>query len=212
MKHIYIISIILSSFFAISSLQAKENSLQYAFFIPQDAFQYNTYEQPQQKVKQETTTVKTDLDSLKKTIPQQNPDTKTDTKTDTTAATTVKTKNTETQKTVSKTTTQKPNKPLIAQKKTPAQTTNKKIAIGPFTININQDNSKNIKTTSRKEKSISDIFSEIPYPNNKLPKYKNAYLDYIMSLRVLHRTKKMQPDIKQEDTLAKANTLRRFDI
>ena len=38
------------------------------------------------------------------------------------------------------------------------------------------------------------------------------YLDYIMSLRILYRTKKLQPNLKQEKTLAKANSLKRFDI
>jgi hypothetical protein len=203
MKYIYIISIILSSFFAISSLQAKDNSLQYAFFIPQDAFQYNTYAQPLQEVKKETTKVTTDLDSSKKTISKPTSDTTTST-----ASTTTAPQNKETQKTASKTTNKNTNKPLI----TLTPTINKETALAPFSIKFKQTTSNKIKTISPKEKSISDIFSEIPYPNNKLPKYKNAYLDYIMSLRVLHRTKKMQPDTKQEETLAKANTLRRFDI
>ena len=68
------------------------------------------------------------------------------------------------------------------------------------------------KPTPEKEKSISEVFSEIPYPNDQLPKYKNAYLDYILSLRILYRTKKLQPNLRQEEVLSKANTIRRFDI
>ena len=51
-------------------------------------------------------------------------------------------------------------------------------------ITVESSSSKNIATetiimqkpTPEKEKSISEVFSEIPYPNDQLPKYKNPEL------------------------------------
>ena len=62
------------------------------------------------------------------------------------------------------------------------------------------------------EKSISEIFSEIPFPDNTMLKHQKSYFDYIMALRILYRTKKIQPDSNQEEILSKAKSIRRFEI
>ncbi len=187
MKHIYIITTILSSLFIYTPLYAKDRSLQYAFYIPQDAFQYNTFNNTQQPIEQNYT--------LNKNKTTSNPKTTKNKQTDSIN----QNKNKKIKKQKPKTISLKnENTSPSPEKKAPI----KNIVISKVT---------NTKTTP-KEKSISEIFSEIPYPNKNNLKHQNAYLDYIMSLRVLHRIKKLQPNTKLEKTLSKANTIRRFDI
>ncbi len=229
MKHIYIISIILSSFFAISSANAKNNLLQYAFYMPQDAFQYNTIEEPKTTRKNINTSMqqirnqnnKSSKPITKKTTSSKPQNIKSDKKTLKTSAyeyAKQKSRQKFKPKTIIKT--KKPSIDGNVSKLTVYKQTNKTSHSPSKTTNKKSSSSKNIATetiimqkpTPEKEKSISEVFSEIPYPNEQLPKYKNAYLDYILSLRILYRTKKLQPNLRQEEVLSKANTIRRFDI
>lgn len=212
MKHLYIIYAILSSFFTYKTICAKEDLLQYAFYIPQDAFQYNTFEQPKQQEK--TLTTKKEIIP---TISYENTNIKKE----------------ETPKETSKKETNTPQKEKIATKKTPlknqseTKTTVKNKEKSKKTLvykeKPKQENKtpkeekikQNIAATNinnTKEKSISEIFAEIPFPSDNMIKYQKAYLDYVMSLRVLYRTKKFPPNPKQEETLSKAKSIRRFEI
>lgn len=194
MKYIYIISVILSSFFTISSSQAKNNLMQYAFYIPQNAFQSNTIEKPQ--------TIKTNnnISTQEISIPN-NKSSHTVTK---------KTTSPKPQNIKSGIKTQKTSVSDFAKKKL-----RPKIKSKPITSKkkpLFEDTVSKITVYNKTKKSISETLSEIPYPDTNLPKYKNAYLDYIMSLRILYRTKKLQPNFEQEETLSKANTIKRFKI
>lgn len=200
MKHIYIICITLSSLFIFSNTQAKNNLLQYAFYMPQDAFQYNIYNEAQQpqkinstsdsKIKPQTKQPK--ITSTAKATPNSKPQTIT--------------------KKISPTPSKTTNKKSLSSKKIAKNTKNKASKFNKSPSKIATETIIMQKNNPKKEKSISEAFSEIPYPNEQLPKYKNAYLDYILSLRILYRTKKLQPNLRQEEVLSKANTIRRFDI
>lgn len=63
-----------------------------------------------------------------------------------------------------------------------------------------------------KQKSISELLATLPYPDFNLPKFKQLYALYGLELRVLNRRGKFSPNIEQEETLAKANSMRNFDV
>ena len=212
MKHLYIICAILSSFFTYKAIYAKEDLLQYAFYIPQDAFQYNTFEQPLQQVNK--------LAEKKETIPtiyNENANTKKEEhkietpKMETSIPKKEKNvqKNTASKKQKKRKTTVKKKEKLEKNivNKEKIKTENKIQKEEKIKQDIVKTNIDNIK-----EKSISETLAEIPFPSDDMIKYQKAYLDYVMALRILYRTKKFQPNHRQEETLGKAKSIRRFEI
>lgn len=72
-----------------------------------------------------------------------------------------------------------------------------------------------IKTDSiaqQETKTISKMLEAIPYPNRTLPKFQQLYSIYGTELRVLYRRGELPKNKEQEDTLAKANSFRRFVV
>lgn len=63
-----------------------------------------------------------------------------------------------------------------------------------------------------KQKSINEMLATIPYPDNSQPKFKQIYSLYGIELRVLNRRGSLPLNQEQENTLAKADTIRRFEV
>lgn len=63
-----------------------------------------------------------------------------------------------------------------------------------------------------KQKSLSSLLNEIPYPDPSQPKFKQLYSSYGMELRVYQRRGKFPSNYEQEETLAKANSIKRFEV
>ncbi|MBR1373963.1 hypothetical protein IJ556_05885 [bacterium] len=59
---------------------------------------------------------------------------------------------------------------------------------------------------------VEDRLNSLPYPDFKLPKFKQLYATYCMELRVLYRQGKLPYNQEQDNTLAKADTIQRFKI
>jgi len=63
-----------------------------------------------------------------------------------------------------------------------------------------------------KQKSLSELISDLPLPNYSLPQFKQTYALYALELQTLRRTKKFYTNKKMEEALKKANSLRRFEV
>ncbi len=63
-----------------------------------------------------------------------------------------------------------------------------------------------------KQKSLSSLLNKIPYPDSSQPTFKQLYPYYGMELRVYQNRGKFPRNSKQEETLAKANSIKRFDV
>lgn len=60
--------------------------------------------------------------------------------------------------------------------------------------------------------SLNELLQAIPYPDAKLPKFKQRYALYGLEMRVLQRRGKFPANPEQEEALAKADSLRRFEV
>ena len=73
-----------------------------------------------------------------------------------------------------------------------------------------------ISTSSQKadytQLSVEEMFKNISFPDESLPKYKQAYANYGMDLRILYRHGKLPDNREQDEALAKANTIQRFKV
>ena len=245
MKYIYIICLLLSSFFTDNSSAATNESARYAFFMPQGALQQNRQvpdirlmrprhtkpvedtqpassdtptaikqisnkPQPQNLVRTPTlentvTSESVPQNTRKSSAPARQyaqPQTQSASKATATAQPTTPKKqiiaspelSPEIEKKVQQYTLD--DSPVPPQKKTAATTT--AAAISPL--------------EKLKQKSLKELLADIPYPDSDLPKFKQLYADYGMELRVLERRHKLPTNSEQEKTLAKANTLRRFEV
>ncbi len=240
MKYIYIICLLLSSFFTDKSSAATNESARYAFFMPQGALQQNRQvpdirlmrprhtkpvedtqpassdtptaikqisnkPQPQNLVRTPTlentvTSESVPQNTRKSSAPARQyaqPQTQSASKATATAQPTTPKKqiiaSPEIEKKVQQYTLD--DSPVPPQKKTAATTA---AAISPL--------------EKLKQKSLKELLADIPYPDSDLPKFKQLYADYGMELRVLERRHKLPTNSEQEKTLAKANTLRRFEV
>ena len=240
MKYIYIICLLLSSFFTDKSSAATNESARYAFFMPQGALQQNRQvpdirlmrprhtkpvedtqpassdtptaikqisnkPQPQNLVRTPTlentvTSESVPQNTRKSSAPARQyaqPQTQSASKATATAQPTTPKKqiiaSPEIEKKVQQYTLD--DSPVPPQKKTAATTA---AAISPL--------------EKLKQKSLKELLADIPYPDSNLPKFKQLYADYGMELRVLERRHKLPTNSEQEKTLAKANTLRRFEV
>ena len=60
--------------------------------------------------------------------------------------------------------------------------------------------------------SVSDLLDRIPFADKKDPKFKQIYSYYGTELKILRNYGKLPINLNQEETLAKANSLRRFEV
>ena len=240
MKYIYIICLLLSSFFTDNSSAATNESARYAFFMPQGALQQNRqvpdirlmrprHTKPVEDIQPATSYTPTEVKQISnkphpqnlartptlennvtsESVPQNTrkssaptrqyaqPQTQPASKATATAQPTTPKKqiiaSPEREKKVQQYTLD--DSPVPPQKKTAATTA---AAISPL--------------EKLKQKSLKELLADIPYPDSDLPKFKQLYADYGMELRVLERRHKLPTNSEQEKTLAKANTLRRFEV
>lgn len=252
MKHIYIISIILSSFFTYKTVSANITSQQYAFFIPGGAFQQNQkvqdirlmrprYTQPDEtsenQLQQNTSTSNNNtLTSQKTTIAEDSSSTSISSqaslenkKRSTFPITKNATAPLQPIKKQTKTNTPQtlPSTNIVFKDETP-----KSISVSPETKQkleqYRLDENTQIAATKEnsspqplsqlsdleklKQKSLSSLLKAIPYPDSSLPKFKQLYSYYGMELRVYQRRGKFPSNREQEETLAKANSIKRFEV
>lgn len=240
MKYIYIICLLLSSFFTDKSSAATNESTRYAFFMPQGALQQNRqvpdirlmrprHTKPVEDTQPASSDTPTAIKQISnkphpqnlartptlentvtsESVPQNTrkssaparqyaqPQTQSASKATATAQPTTPKKqiiaSPEIEKKVQQYTLD--DSPVPPQKKTAATTA---AAISPL--------------EKLKQKSLKELLADIPYPDSNLPKFKQLYADYGMELRVLERRHKLPTNSEQEKTLAKANTLRRFEV
>lgn len=240
MKYIYIICLLLSSFFTDKSSAATNESARYAFFMPQGALQQNRqvpdirlmrprHTKPVEDTQPASSDTPTAIKQISnkphpqnlartptlentvtsESVPQNTrkssaparqyaqPQTQSASKATATAQPTTPKKqiiaSPEIEKKVQQYTLD--DSPVPPQKKTAATTA---AAISPL--------------EKLKQKSLKELLADIPYPDSNLPKFKQLYADYGMELRVLERRHKLPTNSEQEKTLAKANTLRRFEV
>jgi len=228
MKYIYIICLTLSSLFTYKYAGATELQ-QYAFFMPNNAFEGNTsvqnienmhprYNKPHyQKV---YTNNNEDDDSYNK------PDIK---KTTASAKVTTTPKKTNQPKVTLpyvkkeiKITKPEKTKQIIKKPSEPKKAPELTEAIQKKLQQYNLDEPKPAtqaapiasasSAVQEETKSISKMLEEIPYPNPSLPKFQQLYSIYGTELRVLYRRGELPKNREQEETLAKANSFRRFIV
>lgn len=68
------------------------------------------------------------------------------------------------------------------------------------------------EASQNKEKSLSAMLSEIPYPNPDEPSFKQTFGKYGIALRTLYRQKTLPKDYEQDRILAKATSIKRFKV
>lgn len=222
MKYIYILLLVLSTFFINNSLHAKELTLINAFFLPEDSIQSNTTIKelaPIQKIKKnspkKTTLTRKQRRSstLNRTLPVQHGKLK--------------------KQTISSQSTPSPQKRKL--KRTPTTAIPTTIADTPsqpqkskYTLDDNPNQhlleKKQEKVVAVKEKpklseleilkqtEISKILESIPYPTTQEPRFRQLYENHVMDLRILYRRGKLNPSLQLEKTLEKAKTMRRFEV
>lgn len=222
MKYIYIICAALSSFFTYNSLSANTHTYQNAFFIPGGAFQQNTsvkdiapkrFHQSQPAgIKQPTTE--------NSVVPTKQSTANTIKKTQQTANTPSKQLTQQKTKPV-KTVTQKPTQQIIKQVAQPAKqkTASKKTA--KYKLDDSPVEPQQPITTAAPElsslekfqqKSLKEMLDTLPYPDSDAPKFKQIYALYALELRSTYRRGKLPSNYEQEEILAKADSIRRFDV
>jgi hypothetical protein len=206
----------MSSFFTNKSLAAEDLYTKYAFFIPTDVYQNNT-----------------EVKSIKKTTKSNTKTTKTKTTPKTThpslsqkaSSQTQRASNTQSQKTL----------PYVPQKLKPATS---KTATSPTakpkpkpqnkyelddniikekpviaqTKDLNDDTEEISKQEKYATQSIESLLLEIPYPDEKLPRFKQIYNTYTLELRTLNRRGSLPYNLEQENILKKLNTISRLDV
>ncbi len=240
MKYIYIICLLLSSFFTDKSSAATNESARYAFFMPQGALQQNRqvpdirlmrprHTKPVEDIQPATSDTPTEVKQISNKPQPQNL-VRTPTLENTVTSESVP-QNTRKSSAPTRQYAQPQTQPASKATATAQPTTPKKqiIASPEIEKKVQQytlDDSpvppqkKTAATTAAaispleklKQKSLKELLADIPYPDSDLPKFKQLYADYGMELRVLERRHKLPTNSEQEKTLAKANTLRRFEV
>lgn len=250
MKHIYTICLILSSLFAYKYAVATSEQQQYAFFMPNNAFEGNTsvqdledmrprYNKPSYKTVYEEDNDEYDVEEEEDDDDYNKADNKiTDKKINASHPQKASTKPEITLPYVKKDIQiTKPEKTKqIAKPIAKAQTLTKKTAqpkkapeltetvqkkLQQYSLDITNQAPEDSDTPSvvtadsikqLETKTISKMLEEIPYPNRTLPKFQQLYSIYGTELRVLYRRGELPKNKEQEDTLAKANSFRRFVV
>ena len=244
MKYIYIICLLLSSFFTDKSSAATNESTRYAFFMPQGALQQNhqvpdirlmrprhtkPVENTQPASSDTTTEVKqisnkphpqnlARTPALKNTVTSEN----VPQNTRKSSAPTRQYAQPQTQPTAKATVAAQPTTPKKQIIASPELSPEIEKKVQQYTLDDSPvpPQKKTATTTAAaispleklKQKSLKELLADIPYPDADLPKFKQLYADYGMELRVLERRHKLPANSEQEETLAKASTLRRFEV
>jgi hypothetical protein len=208
MKHIYILCLALSSFF-IYHLATAETYDRYAFFMPQGALQQNTLltDLPQiEETKQTTETTKslsstTSIKSQPKETAVQNQEVKT---------TPVK----EAKKEVKKS---EPKKQVTVQPSTPEKQqislpVVKKVEIVEIPEPEEIEEPEPDTVTRFTTEDLDPLLRELADRPKGKAAFQKIYENYVNNLRIYLRKKKLPTDSQQEKVLAKANTLRRFNV
>ena len=224
MKYIYTICLALSSFFAYNIPLADTNTHLNAFFIPGGAFQQNTevksIEPSLPRQLKTTTQAATQQQNTQKTLP---------TSTSPANTTTHQAKNSQITKKVTtspKTQTIQNTPPLTTKTQTAkAPNTKKQISHTPKQAKYKLDDFPTEQTVAKstaeqditslekfQQKNLKEMLDSLPYPDFKLPKYKQIYALYTLELRSASRRGKLPANYEQEETLAKANSVRRFSV
>ena len=219
MKYIYILLLVLSSFFNYNLAYSKENIQTNAFFVPTDSIQSNT---ATNEISPKTTTIK------KKKSPKKRLKKPSTSKTSSTPQVPSTTKHTQKRP-------QKPSQsPLKRELNKPTLLSSPEVEVSPtpkrkYTLDDTptpqQTTSSPITPQKQKESTptltdieklaqtpINELLSTIPYPNNSSPSFKQLYENHVMDLRILYNNNKLLPNLELEEILEKANTIRRFDV
>lgn len=204
MKYMYILLCLLSSFFIYNFSLAKEIQTKYAFFIPNNAFQSNT-DVKEIKLAPKPSSQKTNKKNTSNTITQ---------------------------------TTQPPLKlkkkfPVVIKELQPLADIKKANSPKPqnkYQLDEDVDPKALVKkdTPEIKEEIIEEpvlsvfetyktgniekLLRQIPYPDSSQPKFKQLYNLYALELRSLYKYNELPINIEQEETLKKANTIRRLEV
>ena len=224
MKYFYIICLALSSFFTYKHLSATEQLRQYAFFMPNNAFLRNTdgtdvtINAVRQRVQKDEETMKIPERQIvrpfvHKKVQRMQPD--------------------------DEIIYEKPKMEELDTIHTSQQKIDDNESFGNILsdedkarlekyslsdeleedLNHNEDAKKDEKPVKKlslleeySQLSISEMFAKIPFPDDRLPKYKQRYSTYNMDLRVLHRNGELPYNRELEEALAKANTIQRFTV
>lgn len=200
----YILLCLLSSFFIYNFSLAKEIQTKYAFFIPNNAFQSNT-DVKEIKLAPKPSSQKTNKKNTSNTITQ---------------------------------TTQPPLKlkkkfPVVIKELQPLADTKKANSPKPqnkYQLDEDVDPKALVKkdTPEIKEEIIEEpvlsvfetyktgniekLLRQIPYPDSSQPKFKQLYNLYALELRSLYKYNELPINIEQEETLKKANSIRRLEV
>lgn len=204
MKYMYILLCLLSSFFIYNFSLAKEIQTKYAFFIPNNAFQSNT-DVKEIKLAPKPSSQKTNKKNTSNTITQ---------------------------------TTQPPLKlkkkfPVVIKELQPLADIKKANSPKPqnkYQLDEDVDPKALVKkdTPEIKEEIIEEpvlsvfetyktgniekLLRQIPYPDSSQPKFKQLYNLYALELRSLYKYNELPINIEQEETLKKANSIRRLEV
>ncbi len=244
MKYIYIICLLLSSFFTDKSSAATNESTRYAFFMPQGALQQNRqvpdirlmrprHTKPVEDTQPASSDTPTEAKqisnkphpknlartpALKNTVTSEN----VPQNTRKSSAPTRQYAQPQTQPTAKATAAAQPTTPKKQIIASPELSPEIEKKVQQYTLDDSPipPQKKTATTTAAaispleklKQKSLKELLADIPYPDSDLPKFKQLYADYGMELRVLERRHKLPANSEQEETLAKANTLRRFEV
>ena len=243
MKYIYIICLLLSSFFTDKSSAATNESARYAFFMPQGALQQNRqvpdirlmrprHTKPVEDTQPASSDIPTEVKqisnkphpqnlartpTLKNTVTSEN----VPQNTRKSSAPTRQYAQPQTQPTAKATAAAQPTTPKKQIIASPELSPEIEKKVQQYTLDDSPIPQKKTAATTAaaispleklKQKSLKELLADIPYPDSDLPKFKQLYADYGMELRVLERRHKLPANSEQEETLAKANTLRRFEV
>ena len=233
MRYIYIICLTLSSLFAYKYATAAGEAERYAFFMPNNAFEQNTSVQNIDNMSPRYNKPRYQADSVQNTRTVKNIGTAKNTR----AVKTTATKNISSEPKVTlpyvkkeiqitppeKTKPVTQNQPVVKKpttpKKAPVLTEDVQKKLQQYSLDSFESTPETtapvVTADSVKKaaaKNINQMLAEIPYPDRSQPKFKQLYSVYGTELRVLNRRGELPRNKEQEDTLAKANSFRRFTV
>lgn len=224
MRYFYIICLALSSFFIFKQLNAAEQQ-KYAFFVPRNTFLQNTdvgdidenkmrprksYNQDVEKIEPSITLpyVKKKIKSARFLEEEQEEDTLYE-----------KPKIKELEPVhVSRQIIDGPDAGISSLLPEESDSSQYSLSdeLSESEIKNDEKEEKELKVLSPLEEfaqlSVTEMLKKIPFPDARLPKYKQLYAEYGMDLRVLYRTGKFPYNRELDSTLEKANTIQRFKV
>lgn len=221
MKYTYMICLTLSSLFINKPLLADTNTLSHAFFIPTGAFQQNTEVQdidtmrPRYSVPYEpSTTEETDDTFIEQPTPiaesTPSPTPLQIKKAVQPIQATPKITQQAIAKPLSPAPTSKPTEPAPLPTPSPYKLED---IIPETTSETTQTETDELSPLEAfQQKSLKEMLDTLPYPNFNLPKYKQLYALYVLELRTAYRKGELPYNYEQEQILAKANSIRRFEV